>query len=108
MEHPARGTKAGRVADGTGGTYIIVMSKTTQRLAVGLGVIAAGHYVASPYFSFAADAPDSPPLASITALSTGTGTVSAVYIPVTIDAITDAEYAYPGRPGLTVTVFGKV
>jgi hypothetical protein len=81
------------------------MNKTTQHLAIGLGVIAAGHYMVSPYFSSAAA--DSPPLASITALSTGTGTAS--YSHATADTITDAEYA-GAKPaaGLTVTVFRKV
>jgi hypothetical protein len=70
------------------------MNKTTFVVA-GLGLIAVGHYVVSPCLRNASDAPDAPPLASIISIAPSTGTVTFNYTPITVDAITDAEYAAP-------------
>jgi len=62
-----------------------------RHLAVGLVIVAIGHYVFSPYFHGAA--PDAPPVASLlTVASTSSVTFNGIR---TVDAITDAEYLAP-------------
>lgn len=81
------------------------MNRTVRQVAVvGLGLIATGHYVFSPYLRGEGDAPDAPPAASITSIAPTTGTVTLNYIPVTVDAISDAEYAAPAVDTHSVTV----
>lgn len=76
-----------------------------NKIVVGvLGLIATGHYVASPYFRGDGDAPDAPPMASVTSIAPSMGTGTFNYLPVTVDTITDAEYAAP--PSLPVTADG--
>jgi hypothetical protein len=90
-------------------TCVSRMDKTTLRLAIGLGVVAAGHYALTLFIPHHGDGPDSPPLASITALSTNFNSAQlSGFNHITLDAITDAEYAQakPGA-GQTVTVFHK-
>jgi hypothetical protein len=90
------------------------MYKTSAYFVVGLGMIAAGHYAVSSYLPGDGDAPDAPPIASLTMASTASVTLHAINF--ALDAITDAEYAAPAvdmrhpamiaplPPMLTVTV----
>ncbi len=63
-----------------------------KHVLAGLGVIAAAHYVVWPYVPGSGDAPDAPPMASISMPSTGFSISSVTF---TVDAITDAEYLAP-------------
>lgn len=67
------------------------MDKTVQRVAIGLGVVAAGHYVFSPYFYSDGNGPGAPPPASISAATGATGPSLAV---------TNAVLVYDGTLGV--------